>query len=345
MRIYHNQLSATLNKTMLPVWLVFGDEPWQKNDSINQIKLAAQQQGFNETIRLMADDKFDWAKLVDEYQSLSLFSSQRVIEVELVNGKISESGNKTLQAISENLYSDILLIIHGAKLDQAGQRKKWFKSLAPKSCFLPLYDIEGKQLQQWLYRQAQFHQLKLSTDLSQLMTELFEGNLLALDQELQKLALLFGQQEIQLDDAIEVLSKQAKFNPFNIIDAWLQGNVPRCIAMLDQQQQEGIAPAQLIWVIQKELQQLYKMKYKMAQGVSTNELFKEFRIWDKRKPLYQNALNNITLANINIATARLTQVDLISKTDSDFNAYLLLADVCTSLYHGDVTAPLSLTLV
>ena len=47
MRIYHNQLNQTLAKSLAPIWLVFGDEPWQKNDAIFQIKSAAKAQGFD----------------------------------------------------------------------------------------------------------------------------------------------------------------------------------------------------------------------------------------------------------------------------------------------------------
>ena len=60
MRIYHNQLETTLNQGFKPVWLIFGDEPWQKNNSLQTIKTHAQQLGFSELIRFSADDKFDW---------------------------------------------------------------------------------------------------------------------------------------------------------------------------------------------------------------------------------------------------------------------------------------------
>ena len=50
MRIYHNQLTNTLNQGFKPVWLIFGDEPWQKNNSLAEIKTHYQQQGFDELI-------------------------------------------------------------------------------------------------------------------------------------------------------------------------------------------------------------------------------------------------------------------------------------------------------
>ena len=335
MRIYHNQLTNTLNQGLKPVWLVFGDEPWQKNDSLLQIKSHYQQQGFDELIRFSIDDKFDWSRLQEEYQAMSLFSSQRIIELDIVNNKLGDKGSKAILALGENFHPDVLLILHGNKLDAAGQKRKCFKSLESAGCFLPIYDIEGKQLHQWIHRQAQVCQLNLQSEVISLMAELFEGNLNALNQELQKLSILFGQQSISHQDVESLLIKQAKFNPFQLIDALLIGDVKRCISMLDQLQQEGSPIPQLLWFVHKEIKQLAVMQEQLVSGETFNNLAKEYRIWDKRKPLYQKALQQITHNNLALAQARLAEVDLISKTTVEFNAFILLSDVIVTLYHGD----------
>jgi DNA polymerase-3 subunit delta len=342
MRIYHNQLSNTLNQGFKPVWLVFGDEPWQKNNSLTAIKQHCQQQGFSEVIRFSADDKFDWNLLVEEYQAMSLFSAQRIIEIELVTGKIADAGSKILLKLSENFHPDVQLIFHGPKIDSAGQKRKWFKSLEQLGCFVPLYDIEGRQLQQWLNQQIKQHKLNIHHDVTPLMIELFEGNLPALEQELQKFSLLFGTQLIVAEDAEKLLIKQAKFNPFQVVDTLLSGDLKKCIGMLDQLQHEGAAIGQLIWFIHKEIAQLSTMLEQIEQGESIDNIYKKYRIWDKKKPLYQYALKHISRDNIYQAQARLAQTDLISKTSSDFNPFILLADVCISLYHGQTTKKFNL---
>jgi DNA polymerase-3 subunit delta len=338
MRIYHNNLVSTLNQGFKPVWLVFGDEPWQKNNSLASIKSVALKQGFDEVVRFSADDKFDWSLIQEEYQALSLFSSQRIIEVEIVSGKVGDAGSKALLALSENFHSDVIVILHGPKLDGAAQKRKWFKVLEKLGCFLPLYDIEGKQLYQWLQSQARELSINLHADVIPLMTELFEGNLPALEQELQKLSLLFGQQTITCEDAESIIIKQAKFNPFQLIDALLIGDLKKCTSILDQLQQEGVAIGQLIWFVHKEILQLSAMLEQLQQDNNISDLYSKYRIWDKKKPLYQHALTHTTTSNIRLAQSRLAQVDMISKTSSDFNHYVLLADVLITLYHGQTTS-------
>ena len=342
MRIYHNKLKSTLSQPLKPIWLIFGDEPWQKNDSLSQVKTAAEKQGFSEIVRFSVDDKFDWQLLHQEYQSLSLFASLRIIEVELVTGKVGDIGSKAILALLENLHSDVLLIFHGPKLEGATANKKWFKSLDQHGIYLPLYDLDLKMLPAWIQQRAKELNLKLSSEVNQLLLELFEGNLPALEQELQKLAILFSEQQITLEDAEPLLVKQAKFNPFQIIDALLMGNCSKCISMLDQQQQQGTAVGQIIWFFHKELQQLLVMSESLQQGENINSLFKQYRIWDKRKPLYQHALKSISLNNIKLASTRLAQLDLLSKTSSEFNPFILLADICVTLYHGSTMTHFSL---
>jgi len=341
-RIYHNQLTNTLNQGIAPVWLVFGDEPWQKNDAIEQINHAAQHAGYEERLRFTVDEKFDWSTVQQEYNALSLFASLRVIELSLSSLKIGDQGSKVLTELSETISQDTVLVLHGPKIDGPTQKRKWFKSLEKAGIFLPLYEIEGKHLQQWLRSRSQFYQLKLDNDVIQLMLTLFSGNLMALDQELQKLSILFNSQPIQLNEVEPLLINQAKFNPFQLVDTMLLGDVGKCIEQLDSLQHEGAPIAQLVWFIHKEINQLMEMKAAIASGENQNQVFQSFRIWDKKKPTYQQAINNISQENLSLALIRLADVDLISKTDTEFNPFILLADVICSLYHGEKLQALSL---
>ncbi len=346
MRIYHSNLTKQLSKPLLPIWLIFGDEPWQKNDALDSLKEQAKNQGYDELIRFTSDDKFDWNQVFEEFQSLSLFSAQRIIEIDLVNNKLDDKASKILLEIASHLQqqmqADVLLIIHGPKLDAAISRKKWFKELDKIGCYIPLYEMEGKGLSIWLNQQCQQLSLRLDRQAQAMLAEFFTGNLPALHQELQKLVILFQQQIITVEDLEQLLIKQAKFTPFQLVDALLAGNLVECMNMLTQLKNEGVVAAQLIWVLHKEIAQLEVIQNRLANGEVLQQLYKEFRVWDKRKPLYNKALQQISLANIKQAKRRLAKTDLISKTAADFDQYILLSDVCISLYHGEVTKRLNL---
>ena len=342
MKIYHNQLTQTLNKGYKPVWLIFGDEPWQKLNSLQCIKQYAKNEGFTETMRFSVEDKFDWSTLVYEFQSMSLFANQRIIELEVPNAKVGIEGAKVLTSLGEQLPHDIMFIIHGSKIDAATTKKKWFSALEKQGVYLPIYDIEHTHLPRWLQQQAQQLGLNLSNDAITFFAEYFEGNLLALTQELEKLSIIFQQQRIEVEDIEQIIIKQTKFNPFQLIEALLNQQLEKCSAIIESLYHEGNNIGQLVWIIHKELQQLAKMKAQLEQGDSIESLYKQYRIWDKRKPLYKRALTTLHGKHINIAISRLTQVDLISKTTSEYNPFILLIDVCLSLYHGELTEKFTL---
>lgn len=322
--------------------MVFGDEPWQKIDSLAQIKQQAKAQGFDEVIQFSADASFDWQEVHSEYYAMSLFSGRKVIEIELVNGKISEHGGKLLTELANDLTPDNLLLLHGDKLETRVTKKKWFTSLDKQGIYVAIYDIEGRHLSQWLTQQARQLGLSLTPDANQYIVTILEGNLLAMSQELEKFALLYPNQQLDIEQVEALTIKQAKFNPFQLIDTLLCGNFKKLLLMLESFSHDGVHASQLLWILHKEISQLAQMHEQMAQGVDFNQLCKDYRIWDKRKPIYQQAISNTSLSNVYIALSRLADVDQQIKSSSEFDDMLLISDVCISVFHGEVTDKLSL---
>ncbi|QOL24462.1 DNA polymerase III subunit delta [Thalassotalea sp. LPB0316] len=342
MRVYHNKLSQSLSQGLPLVCLVFGDEPWQKIDSLNQIKQHAKAQGFDETIQFSADTNFDWQEVHAEYYAMSLFSGRKIIEVELTNNKVSEAGNKLLTELANDLTPDNLLIIHGGKLEARITKQKWFTHLDKQGIYVAIYDVEGRHLSQWLTQQARQLGLSLTPEANHYMVTILEGNLLAMSQELEKFALLYPNQQLDIEQVEALTIKQAKFNPFQLVDTLLTGNFKKLILMLESLAHDGVHASQLVWILHKEISQLAQMHEQIAQGVAFAQLCKDFRIWEKRKPVYQQALQNTALNNLYIALGRLADIDQQIKSSSDFDDMLLLTDACISVFHGDVTNKLPL---
>lgn len=343
MRIYHNQLAQTLNQSTVACWLVFGDEIWQKNDAIGQIKSHLKQQGFQEIIRFTGDEKFDWQDVIDEVNALSLFAENRLIEVDMTNLNVSDSNQNKIKSLSENIPNDVVLLCHGEKLDGKQSKKAWFKRLSDLGCYLPVYELEGQAIIRWLQSQCRQYGLNLAHEAQQLLIDSYEGNLPALSQEIQKLSLLFGNSTIQVHDIESLLTTQARYSPFQTIDAMISGDLVKCFHMLEQMRQEGNAVGQLIWLLHKELHLLLKMKTELEATNAIAEVLKTNGIWEKKKKGYTKALSSIDKNNIKYSISRLNATEQLSKTVSDFDGFNLLKDVMTTLYFPSVTKQLSLS--
>ncbi|WP_434950696.1 DNA polymerase III subunit delta [Shewanella sp. HL-SH4] len=297
MRVYPDQLKTHLQK--LPqVCLLFGDDLWLIEDSKRQIIAAAKKQGFDERVQLSQETGFNWGELIQEWQSMSLFASRRIIELNLPNGKPGTDGANAFQILLQQLNPDILLIIQGPKAGVEQTNSKWFKSLDSQGLYIPCATPEGKQFERWLDNRIQQHKLTIHHDAKAMMFNLFEGNLLAAEQAMQILQLVSPNDNITPEQLTDYFEDQSRFSVFQLTDAILINHQKQAQHMLAQLQGEGTAMPILMWAIFKEITLLLNLKLAQLQGEQLSQLWGKYRIWDKRKPLYQAALTRLELHHI-----------------------------------------------
>ncbi|MBL4630980.1 MAG: DNA polymerase III subunit delta, partial [Paraglaciecola sp.] len=193
MQVYPNRFHLDASSQLTPFYLIFGDEPQQKLECIELIRSAATAQGFDERQSLVVDGQFSWDTLIEATQTLSLFSSRQIIELELPTGKPGAEGSKVLTSLAQQVNPDVLIVIHGGKVGKDVQKTKWFKAVDKHAVYVPCYPIEGNALYQWLNNQMRIAGMTASPQISQLLVDYCEGNLLAAKQEIQKLMLLYPQ--------------------------------------------------------------------------------------------------------------------------------------------------------
>ncbi|WP_144213152.1 DNA polymerase III subunit delta [Shewanella donghaensis] len=296
MRVYPDQINQHL-KNLHGSYLLFGDDPWLIENCKAQVLKAAKKQGFDERVHLTQDNTFSWNDLLQEWQSMSLFASRRIIELTLPQAKPGTEGSAAFISMMQNPNPDIILIIHGPKLS-AETKSKWFKVLDSDGIYLPCATPEGKQFQRWLDNRIHHYKLHVQMDAKAMLFNLFEGNLLAAEQALQLLQLLSPDEPIHSDHLTDYFEDQSRFTVFQLTDALLSNHQKHAQHMLVQLNAEGTAMPILMWALFKELNVLLSLKMAVEQGEQLNSLWPKHRIWDKRKPLYQAALTRLTLNQI-----------------------------------------------
>jgi len=304
---------------------VFGDEPQQKFDVIEQIRAKAKANGFEERTVLVAETGFNWNQLIEATQSMSLFSSQQFIELELPTGKPGTEGSKMLQEVAASLSPDILLLVHGPKIGKDVQRGKWFKVLDDIGASVLCYPLEGKQLSAWLNQQLKAHQLSVSAAGVKMIADFCEGNMLAAKQEIDKLALLYPQQSISEAQIEQAMVDQSRFNVFQLVDVMLSGDSIRCIKMLYRLESEGLEPNIIIWALIREWEQLWKLKLAEQSGPIQ---WQKFGIWRNRQGYYQSALSRLSFAQLEDIQRALTQSDHAFKQNVIARPYVEMCHLC-----------------
>lgn len=325
MQLRANQFISHLKQHPLPsIVLLFGDEPQQKQEILDAIRQKAKENGFEERQTLVADGEFSWNELVDATQAMSLFSDKQYIELTLTTGKPGVQGAKTLSDIAQSLTPDTLLLIQGPKIGKDVQNTKWFKQVLSHAWFCHCYELQGGQLLQWIKQKASQMQLPLSHDAMNTLVDMNEGNLLAANQELQKLGLVFANaSNISKEQVIQASVDQSRFTVFQFTDEVLAGNMNRAIKILYRLESEGLEPNIILWSLVKEAQLLEQCHAIKQRGESIP--FTKLRIWQNKQGLYQSALNRLNAEQLALLISRLQQADVLMKSTTINKPYVLLS--------------------
>ena len=128
MRLRPEQLAPHLQKTMLPLYVVSGDDPLLVQEVADSIRQAARRHGVSERIACYVESGFDWQDLLQSASGMSLFAERRLIELNMPSARPGDAGSRALQTYCRDMAGDenILLIITG-KLDKPSQNSKWFR--------------------------------------------------------------------------------------------------------------------------------------------------------------------------------------------------------------------------
>ena len=308
MRIYVNQVKQHLSQ-LAPVYLVLGDEPLQKIQTIDAIRHAARQQGFDERISLVQDPQFNWQDLNSNGQNLSLFSNKQLIELELTSLKPGQEGAKAINEFLAHQSPDTMLLIHGPKATAEAQKAKWFKALESKGYFVQVTQPEGHHFVKWLEVEVAKHQLNIEPQGVALLSQMFEGNLLAASQELEKLSLQVGQQTLDVAGLKQRVTNQARFSLFELQDALLEGHCDKALKILVTLQREEVEPQLLFWAFNRELSLLINLKQAQSQKLPLAPLYQQARVWAARQKIFDTALRRLSLQKLLGALSVLSEIE------------------------------------
>lgn len=255
MKLALENLSAQLERGLAGAWLVSGDEPLRVGEATDQIRACARAGGFTEREVFFVERASSvWDQIEQAGQALSLFAPRRLIEVRLPTGKAGVAGGAVLQRLIAASGHDLLLLIITGRLDRDSQNAGWVQALQEKGVWLPVWPVELAGLPQWLRARARAAKITLSEDAVAMLAERCEGNLLAAQQEIDKLALLacsgvtVGVAEVAASSA-----DSARFDVFQLAEAVRGADCARALRILGGLQAEGAEPPLVLWALLREL--------------------------------------------------------------------------------------------
>ncbi len=335
MKVYANQLVETLKQKSLRIFVVSGDEPLLVQESCDLVRRGLKAQGFVERDLFYAESGFDWSGLLYSSNSMSLFAEKKLIEVRLPTGKPGDAGGKVLTELVSSLSEDNALLLVLPRADPSTQRTKWFKSVEAAAGFVQVWPIEAKELPRWLENRFRQAGLKVTRDALRVMAQRTEGNLLASVQEIERLKLIVGEREVNVDDVSAGVADSARYDVFKLIDAGLAGDLKRCVRMTTGLKAGGVEPLFIVNMLVREIRSIESIKTAINQnqnqnqnrGAGQREAFKKARVWDKRVPLVTKCLDRHDSRSLQEMLLQLGSVDRTVKGLESGDPWRKLQDV------------------
>jgi DNA polymerase-3 subunit delta len=328
MRIKPDQITAALNKGLLPVYFVSGDEPLQLGEMADAVRLAARKAGYDTREVLAVDAAFSWSTLTEAAGTLSIFADKKIIDLRLPTGTPGLDGAKALIAYCERPPEDTLLLITAAKMTSPSLKTRWFQALDKAGCVIQVWPLDGQDLLNWLQQRMQARGLQAETESIKILASRIEGNLLAAAQEIEKLYVLYGAGKLSYQQVFDVVADSSRFDVFKLMDSVLAARAERILKILSGLKAEGVAAPVVLWALTREARLLIKIKRTLATGQNKSMVFKNNQIWDKRQPLVSDALNRLSEIDLNTILTLSAKADRQIKGQQQGEPWETLLDAC-----------------
>jgi len=301
-----------------PVNLLASSEPLLLRDWLDEARRALGEAGFEDIQNLQSESGFDWNELLQESGMMSLFSAQKCRVVNLPGGKPGVEGSKVIQQLCESAADDSVYIFVVPALDRQARNSAWCKAIDAHGRIVELKPVAQADLADWLIERARRKGIGIDLQAAQFLAERTEGNLLAADQELEKLAIRFaGSESLEFAVIEDSVAQSARYSHYLLVDACLGGDSRRALRILRSLEAEGLATVPLRWALQHCLQQLDELKQAQRGARLGDRDWRKMGIWHEKQRLYQAALSRLDGARIERLLQSCATLDRLGKGQQD----------------------------
>ena len=331
MKIAANQLARHLEKHLLPCYLVSGDEPLLVQEAIDAIRQKARCEGFTFRDSYVATSDFDWGELGTSAGNLSLFAEKRIIELYLPTGKPGQRGSVSIVDMISQTADDLIFFVTTPKLDRGAQASKWVKALEAIGAMVPIWPVTQRELPGWIRTRMQAVGLKPDHDAVRMIADRVEGNLLAGQQEIEKLRLFCGAGPVTASEIDAAVADNARFDVYKLVDAAVAGDAKRSVRILDGVRREGSDAVIVIWALTRELRLLARLAGGVQRGKQLGRALQQAGVWKNRQNIVRMCIGRHAAGDFFALLKLARRADAAAKGQGSEDPWLLTTEILFSL--------------
>ncbi len=291
-----DQLIAHLGRGVQPLYTLHGDEPLLMQEAADAIRAAARAAGCTERdVFNVSGAHFDWSSVLGAAQEMSLFASAKVVEIGIPSGKPGKDGADALQRYAARLPEGVVTLVTLPRLDGSQTKSAWFSALDAAGVQIRVEPVPRAALPAWIAQRlaAQGQRVHDGEDGQRALAffaDRVEGNLLAAQQEMHKLALLHAAGELSADEIEAAVLNVARYDVRQLCEATLAGQVARALRMLDGLRAEGESAVGVLWQVADDLRAIKRVRAALDAGRPMPLALTDARVWGPRQRTIERAM-------------------------------------------------------
>lgn len=288
MRIYPEALNTHLKKGLLPIYLIYGTEPFLMEESAIFLRQYIKTTTSVEHLIFTPEPSSinSWQEIEGAQANRSLFSQRYFIDLRFPN-KFSAAHTQALEKFLTHSQDNLILIQMGA-LSRQQQQTKWFLFVEKHGVVIPHWPPSRVQFGKWLQERAKLQGMSLNPPLLQLLISYTEGNCLKAAEEITRLALSHTPQNSS--QSLADWQQASQFEVFELSEAILNQNMKRIITIISCfKKDQVIAPQLIIWALGQTLRLLQRASPALSEHAK-QALLKQAGIRQLAFPAYSAAL-------------------------------------------------------
>lgn len=322
----------------MPCYLVAGDEPLLVNEALDRIRAGARQRGFTSRDLHVAASGFDWAEFRNSSANLSLFAEKRIVELRLPTGKPGRQGGASIVELLQKTGADLLLLISTCKLDRSAAASNWVKAVEAHGALVQVWPVDQRDLPTWIDRRMRNIGLEPDGNTVRLISDRVEGNLLAADQEIQKLRLLLGEGRVTVGDVNHAVADNSRYDVYKLADAAVGGDASRALRILSGVRAEGVDAVIVVWALTRELRVLGRLADMVQSGTQLGSALQKSGVWKNRQGIVRSCVARHGAADFYRLLKFARRADAAAKGQSAEDAWQLATDIVLRLATGSAKA-------
>ena len=287
------------------LFFIFGPEIILKNTSIDQMNEFYKKNGFTEKKAIFEKDFKDIERILIENAGGSLFGSKTIIEIFHNGGKIPKEITNIFEIPNINKMENIVIIIRSA-VEKINQATKWVKKMNDISLIVQCAKLKPYEEKVWVKGKLTFMNDEDAKNYTDRITDMFSGNLVAQNNEINVLKLTYSEESNNVDIGID----DAEFLPYQLEDKIIELNTNYALRISKsiKKNDDHYGPL-LVFIMGK----IINTSVSAYQNINTNSSLEKAGIWKSKIPAYVNFIKKNTLKKMMPLQKKVYELDLASK--------------------------------